>query len=273
MFPTRLLFVALLFVISASRAQAETVLYTAAGGNLAASAQFEIVSYDFGTGMGTESGVLKITLSNTADSTTEPADLLTGLFLTVNPDLTWSNTASAFDGTAPVVTTSTGTVYDVDVAPAVNHTPTDGGWALTNGESSGYFATYAGIDLTAYNVGLTTVGCDYPAVKGKDLGPPADNYGLYSATTASLTTSLNQQLPLIKGSVIFYMKPASGLNSLSQITGVAFVYGSTPSAKIVGSHVPLPSSLVLALTGMPSLFLLRRWRGRQCQEERRSPAV
>jgi hypothetical protein len=230
---------------------------------------FSLVGYDFTTGQEIAgSDVLKLTVTNTALTTENPAALLSAVFLTVNPDLTWQNTGSAFDGVAPEVTTGSGVLTNMDIAPAVNGTATDGGWALTNGTSSdGCFETYAGIDLSLYNVGITTVGCNYPAVKGKDLGPPEANYGIYSATTSVLSTSLNQQLPLIRGTAVFYLKPNSGLTSLDQIGGVAFVYGTEPSAKIVGqyvpsslSHVPVPSGLMLLATACPSVALLLRWR-------------
>jgi hypothetical protein len=257
-------------VLAVTSAQAETVTFigsgTGQGEPISASATLEIVKYDFGARQEITNplapNVLKVTLTNTAPATTQPADLLTGFFLTVDPDLLWGTSASSFDGTAPILTTASGISTNVDIAPAVNGTPTDGGWVLTNGEtSSGYFGTYSGINLTAYNVGLSTVGAGYPGVKGADVGPPADNYGIYSAGTSSLSTSLNQMLPLIKGTAVFYMKPTSGLNSLDQILGVAFVYGSKPSYKLEGRHLPLPSGLLLLLTGVgPAALVVRRLR-------------
>lgn len=263
----------LICVAASASGRADTITYTGSGTGLggqtiSASAKFDIVGYNFTTRTENPNGtgVLKVTLTNTATTTTDPANLLTGLFLTVNPDLIWGTTAANFDGTAPVVTTGTGTSTNVDIAPAIDGTATDGGWALTNGGAygaNGTFTTYNGYNMSDYNMAISTIGGGYPGIKGKNVGPPADNYAIYSATTPSLSNSLNQQLPLIKGYAVFYILPTGGgsLTSVSnQITGVAFMYGSGPDYRVVGNQVPLPSGLVLFLTGMAPLSLVfRRW--------------
>ncbi|HTN04554.1 MAG TPA: XDD4 family exosortase-dependent surface protein, partial [Planctomycetaceae bacterium] len=214
---------------------------TGIGGAVGAKAEFDFESHDFGSG-GVDA--IKIALTNTSAITTDPADLLTGVFFSFSTELgNLSTTAAGFDGSATVVTGSPGpggkptaAPYSSsvkDIAPALDSTATDGGYALTNGP---FTTSSGGSNLSAYRYGISTVGATLTGLNGDDLGPPADNYGIFAGPSDYTNPPLQSMLPLIDTVAYFWIAKPTGLTNLNQITSVGFTFGSDAFLRITTTN-------------------------------------
>jgi hypothetical protein len=225
-----------------------------AGHAISGTAEFDFVTHDFGSG---SVNAIQITLTNTAASTTQRGNLITGLFWNIEGDAgALSTNTSGFDGrAASVYTNSSGTtVTNVDIGPAVNNTATDGTWQLSNGP---FGNANSGGSYAAFEYGIATVGMGLSGFSGAAVN--GDDYGIFSGPVANLTSSgIEAALPLIKDSAVFYILRPTSVTSLNQFGNVRITYGSQPDNFLTA--VPEPTSLVLvglAVVGMCGVR--RRW--------------
>lgn len=230
------------------------------GQQIAASASFLFVTYDFGDGLGPVDSV-QLTLRNTAVSTSLRSNLLTGVFFSLTGTVgNLPTSSSGFDGTANVLTT-TGTVVR-DIAPAVNNTATDGGFQLANGP---FGTANSGVSYAAFRYGISTVGGGLAGFNGAALnaGNGGDDYGIFAAGSDTSSGQLAALRPIVNSSATFYIKRPTGWTTATQVSAVRFGYGSLPDNQLEGSlQSPEPSTFgLLALGGG-----LIAWAGRNRQK-------
>jgi hypothetical protein len=236
---------------------------------ISASATFDFGLWDFGAGA---TNAIKITLSNTAADTNFSANLLTGVFWSMTGSVSNADTSSAgFDGRAATVknyntngpgpgddtvTTST----NVDIAPALASTSTENAYQLSNGP---FTVDNNNVSFSAFRFGISTVGAGLTGFNGADVD--GDKYGIAAAgslnTPNDWSDGLPPQTPLVDGSAIFYIKPPTGWDTLSQVSAVRFIYGSGPAYYLdccgPGGNAPAPGSLALLGLGLTGLLGFR----------------
>jgi hypothetical protein len=261
----RSLFAATIFLAATSfQAAAAPIIFTGSGVGdnseaIAASVSFDFVTHDFGAGAVNS---LKITLTNTASATLRKANLLTGVFFTIGAGPgnlavgDFPTGSSGFDGRAATVVKANGTTAtDVDIAPAINGTATDGGYQLSNGA----FGTANSINFSAFRYGISTVGMGLTGFNGADLGIPVAgeaSYGIFAhGSNVSGLPSLSGARPLIDTSAEFWLKRPANLTSLEQleVANVRVVYGTAPEHAVNLTFVdpgpppgvPEPSTMIL----------------------------
>lgn len=259
-----LLTLSLIATVIPSDALATPVVFsgsgTGTGGNaISAAVSFEFVSHDFGSGA---MNAVEINLRNTAGPTTVRGNLITGLFFSL-PTVVGNlpTTVVGFDGLAARVLQSNGTtVNNVDIAPAVNGTATDGGYQLSNGP---FGNANNGSSFAAFRYGISTIGGGLTGFSGNATN--SDDYGI--AGSGSLVTSGNLGTvgPIIDSIATFWVKAPGGWTSTNQITGVRVTYGSLPDNFLdlppPPTAVPEPSSLMLmGIGGLGALGWRRRRR-------------
>ena len=214
------------------------------GQTISATAVFDIVTHDFGSGA---VDAIQITLTNTSATTSYRGNLITGIFVdfagTYDPTLPTNNTG--FDGFAPTIRHSnSSTSYSKDVAPAVNNTATDGTWILANGP---FGSSKIGVDYSAYDFAITTVG-NSTVGTGNGNNVDGDNYGIAAAGSDLTQDGLPQATPVIDTTVtLWILKPADF--NLSLIQGVSFGYGSLPDNNLTVEVPSVPEPGTLALVG------------------------
>ncbi len=217
------------------------------GDALAASATFEMTTYNFGSG---DVSALMITLTNTSTlPTANNGNVLTGLLWT--QDLGTLPTGSAgFDGTAVLIPGGSG-----DIAPAVSN---NGQWVLANNPGGTAWIIpggppdyYQPNDFSAYSYGLSTAGIGiFSNVDGED-------YGIVAAGTDLSLDGLPNKPPKIDQTAIFYIAytpPAGG--GLPPITMATFLFGTAGG----NVPVPIPSAAWLIVSGLIPFIRLRRKR-------------
>lgn len=219
------------------------------GEDISSSALFEIgdtITHDFGSG---EVAAIRITLTNTSETTSYRGNLLTGFF--------WSMDRigaldTNIDGLAASVRTSnTASISHVDIAPAVNGTATDGGYQLSNGP---FGIANSGISYSAYAYGLATVGYGLTGFSGS--ATEGDTYGIAAAGSDLTLDGLKNAFPIIDASATFWIARPDELQSLSQITNSAFVFGSLPDNRI--TNVPIPPTFWIFGSALLGLIGIRR---------------
>ena len=240
---------------------------TGTGGTaISASAMFDLVTYNFGSG-GTNA--LKITLTNTGGPTDVHGNLLTGIFFSLEGVDSLPTTAAGFDGLAETVKVlipngtgprddAIGTNYNVDIAPAVNGTATDATYVLSNGP---FGTANSGISYAAYNYGIGTVGYGLTGFDGA--ATDGDTYGIAAAGTNYLG-NVKSALPLIDTSAVFWIDVPEGLTNL-QLTNAAFAFGSLPDNKL-SVPIPEPVSMLLMGAGLMTWGALHRRSGKRRQK-------
>jgi len=227
------------------------------GDSISATALFELVSYDFGSG---PVDAIQLTLTNTSSTTNYRGNLLTGFFWSMSGVDALPTDATGFDGLAPTVRTSnTASLSNVDIAPASNKS---GLYLLANRGSSVWNAN-DGLNYDAYAYGISTVSMQLSGFNGSLTG--GDEYGIAApGTTIPDQNGLYKALPIIDGTAIFYIAKPEELTSLSQITNAAFGFGSLPDHRVEASvaAVPIPPTVLIFGSGLLGIFGVRRRLGR-----------
>jgi hypothetical protein len=207
---------------------------------ISATAGFDFVQHDFGSG---NVDAVKITLINTADSTTLRGNLITGLFFSLDGNVgNLSTTSAGFDGMAGTVRLSNATnTSNVDIAPAVNNTSTDGTYQLSNGP---FGVANSGGNYSAFEYGIATVGMGLTGFSGAAVN--GDDYGIFaSGSPVDTEDGLPQARPLIDTSAMFWIARPALWTSLDQLgTNVRVTYGSLPDSFITIT-TPEPTSLLV----------------------------
>jgi len=217
--------------------------------------EFDFVTHDFGAGA---VDAFQITLRNLSPTTSYRSNLLTGFFFSLDGVGALPTSDSGFDGLAATVRTSnTTSISNVDIAPAVNNSSTDGTYQLSNGP---FGISNGGVDYSAYQYGIATVGYGLAGLNGAAL--EGDNYGIAAAGSDLTLDGLPSALPVIDASVVFWMAKPAELLSLSQVTNGRWAFGSLPDHQIDHIQpVPEPATGLLlgtALIGMMGWVGLRR---------------
>jgi hypothetical protein len=221
------------------------------GEEISASALFEIgdtITHDFGSGA---VPALMITITNTSPTTSYRGNLITGLF--------WSMSGvgslnTNIDGLAPTVrTTNTTNIYNVDIAPAVNNTPTDGSFVLSNGP---FGTANSGLSYSMYSYGLSTVGYGLTGFSGSATN--GDTYGIAAPGSNLTLDGLKNAFPIIDTSATFWIAKPAELTSLSQVTNAAFAFGSLPDNRITYNNVPIPPTVWIFGSALLGLIGIRR---------------
>ena len=259
------------FVVAVNPSQAlgNDIVFTGSGTGtsgsaISATATFEFVTHDFGSGA---ANAVLVTLANTADSTTLRGNLITGLFFSLSGNVgNLPSTSAGFDGMAAIVTTASGTVHNKDVAPAVNNTLTDGGYQLSNGP---FGTANSGASYSAFKYAIATVGMGLSGFNGNAVNN--DDYGIFAAGSNVSSPGFANALPLIDSSVQFWVLRPGGWTSLSQLgPSVRISYGSQPDNFVTATETdtddppgaaPEPSSMALLGTGIA--FGSVAWRRRR----------
>lgn len=235
---------------------AHALTYTASGTGtegeeISASAAFEFVVHDFGLG---DRNALQITLTNTSPTTSYQGNLLTGFFFSLDDVGNLPTVHTGFDGLAATVRTSNMEhIHNVDIAPAVDATPTDGMYQLSNGP----FATAGGIDYFPYRYGISTVGNGLRGFNGA--ATEGDNYGIAAPGSNLTLDGLPQAVPVIDTTAVFWILQLERLTSLDQLTNARFVFESSILDSKLDA-VPIPGSLILFGSGLLGLVGIGRWR-------------
>lgn len=225
------------------------------GESIDARAEFDFVSHDFGAG---SVDAIQITLTNLSEVTSFRGNLLTSFFWSLaddpvsgNPVGNLSTTSSGFDGLAATVQTTVGgsTTTNVDIAPAVNNTTTDGTWQLSNGP---FGTANSGDSYSAYDYGIATVGMGLTGFSGAAVN--GDDYGIFASGSDLTQDGLPQTVPVIDTSAVFWILRPSEFTSYSQIIAARFGFGSLPDNYIIAS-IPEPMTLSLFSIGIAGLWL------------------
>ena len=221
-----------------------------------ATVTFETTQHNFGSGM---VSAVQISLTNTAASTNWRDNLITGVFFTLPTSVgPLPTNTTGFDGLAVMVATARGVIVsnaNVDVAPAVNITSTDGGYQLSNGP----FGSAGGASYSAFTNGIATVsmgltGFNHHAVNGED-------YGIFAAGSYLSSGQFNQDYPLIDSSVKFWIAAPATWTSMDQLgSSVRITYGSGPDEYFTATSqriTPEPSTWALVGAGLAAAAYLR----------------
>ena len=217
---------------------------------ISATAEFDLVNYDFGAG---SVSALQITLTNTAATTDVRGNLVTGIFFNLSGVGAFDNTSTGFDGLAATVKDSMTTfVNNVDLGPAINGSGTDGTYLMVNG---GFGVANDGTDFSGFGYGISTVGqglgFNGAAVNG-------DDYGIHAPGSDFTLDGLPSTFPSIELSATFRLKAPAGLTSLTQLDPVARItYGSLPDNFLT---TPEPGTGVLVGMGLVGIAWRRRKR-------------
>lgn len=214
------------------------------GEAISGSATFDFVFHDFGGG---DVNALKITLTNTATTTSQRGNLITGVFFSLSGGVgNLSTDDTGFDGLAATVQTTTGgaTSSNVDIATAVNNTATDGTYQLSNGP---FGIANSGNSYSAFDYGIATVGMGLTGFNGAAVN--GDDYGVFANGSDLTQDGLPSALPLIDTSAMFWIARPIGLTDLSQLgDSVRITYGSLPDNFFTATAVPEPTSLLMFAT-------------------------
>jgi hypothetical protein len=203
------------------------------GSSISAKVTFDFVTHNFGGGL---VDAVQVTVENTAATTTVRGNLITGVFFSLPGTIGALPTASAgLDGLAPLVLTSSGTLTNVDIAPAP--TPT-GGYQLSNGP---FGIANSLMDYSMFNHGISTVGGGLNGFNGSQTN--GDNYGIVAPGSNVSSGGLAAALPLISGSAIFWIARPGAWNSLDQVGSTVRVgYGSLTDNALDLPKLPPPSN-------------------------------
>ena len=213
------------------------------GNNISSSVTFSPDTHDFGGG-----GVsaIKITLTNTSDPINDPTlfrgNLLTSVFWSFTTDLgNLTTTSAGFDGNAALVradNNSSNDVTNVDIAPAINNTATDGTYQLSNGA---FGIANSGGDFSAYRYGISTVGMGLTGFSGSAVG--GDNFGIATLGADLTEDGLGSVGNVIDTTAVFWIATPAGFTNWSQIDSkIAFGFGSLPDNTL---FVPEPATCII----------------------------
>jgi len=216
-------------------AGAGTLSVSLAAGNLAASAEFEVIGTD-----------LEVRLTNTsAFDVMIPADVLTAVFWDI--------------GGAPLGLTRTSAVLG---AGSVVHFGTPDPGDVVGGEFA-YREDVAGPHGASYGISASGFSLFGPGDRfpGSDLDPPASpdglNFGLVPAAdnVGTGNSPVTGDVPLIQDQVVFRLSGVPmGFDPEAMITNVNFQYGTDLSEP----NLPEPGALGLLLLGGAALVARRR---------------
>jgi len=251
-----------------------TVSGTGTGGtSISYQAEFDFIDRDssLATGVGGDGlETIQLTLTNLSDNTDVRGNLITGFWFSLNSVSALD--VNSFDGTAGTVVTSVdgnripdATSSNVDIAPAVNNTATDGTFQF---EAGPFGTSNNGDDYSAFDYGLTTTAGGLGSFSGAALngGNGQDDYGIFTTNdpNGALANNLvagSTVLPLIDTTATFFWDRPNDFLLLSQIDEVVrFSRGSLPDGFLDTSTqvIPEPSTLALAFFGILCFGLLRR---------------
>lgn len=221
------------------------------GEPISATADFAFSTHDFGAG---DQDALQITLANTSDTTNYRGNLLTGFFFNMEGIGALTTDSTGFDGLAPTVRpSSTTSISNVEIGPAIAGTTTEGTYLLANGP---FGTANSGADYSGYAYGIATVGMGLAGFNGGATN--GDNYGIAAAGSSLTTDGLPSALPVIDTTAIFWILRPEALASLDQIVSARFAFGSLPDNKI--DVVPIPGTLALFGSGLLGLIGVARLR-------------
>ena len=212
---------------------------TGTGGPISSTVGFDFGTHDFGSG---SVDAVKITLINTAASTTVRGDLITGLFFSLSGGVgNLPTTAAGFDGLAGTVRTSSATnISNVDIAPAINATATDGTYQLSNGP---FGIANSGGNYSAFGYGIATVGMGLTGFSGNAVN--GDDYGIFAAGSNVDSGGLGAARPIIDTNAMFWIARPAEWTSLDQLgRSVRVTYGSLPDHSIT-TFVPEATSMLV----------------------------
>lgn len=223
-----------------------SVIYSGSGvgannAAISASVTFDFVRHDFGLG---SVDSVQISVSNTSPTTAYSANLISGLFFSVDGDVgSLSTTSAGFDGLAATLRTSnTKSVSNVDIAPAVRRTPTYGAYVLSNGP---FRTANDGTDFSSFAYGIATAGM------GLVNGSAVDGvgYGIAAAGSNLNSDGLKTLDAVVDATAVFWIAAPSAWTSLDQIADpIRVTFGSAPEAylTLTRPHIaPEPASMLV----------------------------
>ena len=228
------------------------------GGNaISSTVTFDFVTHDFGSGA---VNAVQVTVTNTAASTLARGNLITGVFFNLSGGVGNLPTVSAgFNGLAALVALADGsTTTNVDIAPAVNSTATEGGYQLSNGP---FGLANDGSDFSGFRYGISTVGSGLTGFSGAAVN--GDNYGIFAAGSATTSGGMASARPLIDTTAVFWIaRPVQWVTLFQLGTSVRVTYGSRPDNFITATAngVPEPSTLSMLGVAVAMAAISRRWR-------------